>query len=77
MGQVVGYIGSSTLNSLRIRVSLEREAALAEDLRLRQKVSTLSTKTDGQGLTLHALQSVHVDLNCLLAAYFELVLMSY
>ena len=36
--EVVGYVGSSTLSWLRIRASLEREAALKEDLQRRKKV---------------------------------------
>jgi len=35
--EVVGYCGSSTLNCLRIRASIEREAALTSDLLLRKK----------------------------------------
>ena len=38
--EVVGYVGSSTLSWLRIRASLEREAALKEDLQRRKKVGS-------------------------------------
>lgn len=48
--EVAGYCGSSTLNCLRIRASIERETALTQDLLLRKKFDEGADKEQAEAI---------------------------